>query len=119
MPIGFCEHERFDNLMLILREMRRRARYIVPAAFCAVVVGYFTYHSVQGDKGIHSYLKINREVRDAQEHLKKIQSVRFELEHRVKGLRDTSLDLDLLEERARVVLNLMRDDELLIHFPNN
>tara|TARA_Y100000814_G_C12232059_1_gene368655 strand:- start:218 stop:535 length:318 start_codon:yes stop_codon:yes gene_type:complete len=105
--------------MLILREMRRRARYIVPAAFCAVVVGYFTYHSVQGDKGIHSYLKINREVRDAQEHLKKIQSVRFELEHRVKGLRDTSLDLDLLEERARVVLNLMRDDELLIHFPNN
>ena len=99
--------------------MRRRARYILPAAFCAVVVGYFTYHSVQGEKGIHSYLKINREVRDAQDHLKKMQFVRLELEQRVKGLRDTSLDLDLLEERARIVLNLMRDDELLIHFPKN
>ena len=105
--------------MLILREMRRRARYILPAAFCAVVVGYFTYHSVQGEKGIHSYLKIKREVRDAQDHLKKMQFVRLELEQRVKGLRDTSLDLDLLEERARIVLNLMRDDELLIHFPKN
>ena len=96
--------------MLILREMRRRARYILPAAFCAVVVGYFTSDS---------YLKINREVRDAQDHLKKMQFVRLELEQRVKGLRDTSLDLDLLEERARIVLNLMRDDELLIHFPKN
>ena len=105
--------------MLILLEMRRRARYILPAAFCAVVVGYFTYHSVQGEKGIHSYLKIKREVRDAQDHLKKMQFVRLELEQRVKGLRDSSLDLDLLEERARIVLNLMRDDELLIHFPKN
>ncbi len=104
--------------MSILREMRRRARHILPAAVCAVVVGYFTYHAVQGDKGIHSYLKVNRDVRDAREKLDGIQSVRMELEHRVKGLRDTSLDLDLLEERARIVLNLMRDDELLIHFPN-
>jgi cell division protein FtsB len=105
--------------MSILREMRRRARHILPAALCAVVVGYFTYHSVQGEKGIHSYLKVNRDVRDAREKLGGIQSTRGELELRVKGLRDTSLDLDLLEERARIVLNLMRDDELLIHFPND
>ena len=102
--------------MSILREMRKRARHVLPAALCAVVVGYFTYHAVQGEKGIHSYLKMNRDVRLARTQLDSIQGVKQGLERRVRGLRTTSLDLDLLEERARVVLNLMRDDELLIQF---
>ncbi|MDB3952517.1 septum formation initiator family protein [Alphaproteobacteria bacterium] len=105
--------------MIVLREIRRRARHILPAAICAVVVGYFSYHALQGEKGIHSYLKVKREFRDAHRSLNTVQSFRLELENRVKGLRDTSLDLDLLEERARVVLNLMRDDELLIYFPRD
>jgi cell division protein FtsB len=102
--------------MSILREMRKRARHVLPAALCAVVIGYFTYHAVQGDKGIHSYLKANRDVRLAQIQLDRVQVVKHGLEQRVRSLRNTSLDLDLLEERARVVLNLMRDDELLIQF---
>ena len=105
--------------MIVLREIRRRARHILPAAICAVVVGYFSYHALQGEKGIHSYLKVKREFRDAHRSLNTVQSFRLELENRVKGLRDTGLDLDLLEERARVVLNLMRDDELLIYFPRD
>ena len=108
-----------SSFMIVLREIRRRARHILPAAICAVVVGYFSYHALQGEKGIHSYLKVNHELRGAQEGLNKVHSFRVELENRVKGLRDTSLDLDLLEERARVVLNLMRDDELLIYFPRD
>jgi cell division protein FtsB len=102
--------------MSILREMRKRARHVLPAALCAVVVGYFTYHAVQGEKGIHSFLKVNRDVRLAHTELDSIQAVKQGLEQRVRGLRNTSLDVDLLEERARVVLNLMRDDELLIQF---
>jgi cell division protein FtsB len=59
---------------------------------------------------------VNRDVRLAHTELDSIQAVKQGLEQRVRGLRNTSLDVDLLEERARVVLNLMRDDELLIQF---
>lgn len=99
-----------------MQEMHKRARHILPAAIFAVVIGYFTYHSVQGDKGIHSYLKLNQQLKVVKAELTETQAVKDTLERKVKGLRHTSLDLDLLEERARSVLNLMRDDELLIHF---
>ncbi|MBL25402.1 MAG: septum formation initiator [Rhodospirillaceae bacterium] len=102
--------------MTILQEMQKRARHILPAAIFAMVIGYFTYHTVQGDKGIHSYLKLNQQLRVAQSELAETQDIKETLERKVRGLRHTSLDLDLLEERARSVLNLMRDDELLIHF---
>ena len=48
--------------------------------------------------------KINQEY-DAQ---------REEWEQKVKLLSSTSLDLDLLDERARTVLNMIGDDEFII-----
>ena len=102
--------------MTIMQEMQKRARHILPAAIFAVLIGYFTYHAVQGERGIHSYLKLNQQLKVAKVELSETQAVKDTLERKVKGLRHTSLDLDLLEERARSVLNLMRDDELLIHF---
>ena len=43
---------------------------------------------------------------------------RTRLEHRVQLLRPDSLDPDLLEERARDMLNYGSDDELLILLPD-
>ena len=37
-----------------------------------------------------------------------------ELEEKVKHLSNASLDLDLLEERARIVLNMANDDEFIL-----
>jgi cell division protein FtsB len=39
------------------------------------------------------------------------------IERRVAALRPDSLDLDMLDERARQVLDLVHEDELVIQLP--
>ena len=43
-----------------------------------------------------------------------LQLERAELENRVSRISDHNLDLDLLDERARLVLGLVRPDELIV-----
>ena len=53
----------------------------------------------------------------AQANAAVLNEQKTQLEHRVGLLRPNSLDPDLLEERARVVLNYARDDEMLVLLP--
>ena len=98
----------------IAQELIARARVVLPITDYGH--WYFTYHTIQGDKGIHTYFKLKSRLLAAQTASRN-PLIKNKLELKVKGLRHTSLDLDLLEERAGVALNLMRDDDLLIYFP--
>jgi cell division protein FtsB len=54
---------------------------------------------------------------EAEEARARVAALRVEratLEHRVVRLRPESLDLDLLDERARAVLNLSSPDEIVV-----
>ena len=103
--------------MSMLQELKSRAKVVLPAAIFTMVIGYFTYHTIQGDKGIYSYIKLKHKLALARAALDEIHLGKKALEIKVRGLRHTSLDLDLLEERAGAALNVMRSDELLLHFP--
>jgi cell division protein FtsB len=100
--------------MSILRELRKRARQITLPVLGACVAGYFVYHGVQGDRGIIAWLVLNQQIRDAHAAQDELAAERAALERRVMLLRPDSLDPDLLEERARVMLNLAHVDELVI-----
>jgi len=78
------------------------------------VVLYFAYHAVQGDRGIRSLLDYESRVEKTKLQLAQIKAQRERLEHRVYLLRSDSLDPDLLEERARAVLNFAHPDEIAI-----
>ena len=100
----------------MLQELISRAKVVFPAAIFIMVIGYFMYHSIQGDKGIYSYIKLKHQLTLARAALDKTDLNKKALEIKVRGLRHTSLDLDLLEERAGAALNVMRSDNLLLHF---
>jgi cell division protein FtsB len=100
--------------MSILRELRKRARQITLPVLGACVAGYFVYHGVQGDRGIIAWLVLNQQIRDANAAQDELAAERATLERRVALLKPDSLDPDLLEERARVMLNLAHADELVI-----
>ena len=78
------------------------------------VAGYFAYHAVQGDRGIIAWLVLNQQIREARETQGELAAERATLEQRVGLLQPDSLDPDLLEERARVMLNFAHADELVI-----
>jgi cell division protein FtsB len=101
--------------MIAGQEQRRRFRHIVPSILCACVFSYFAYHATQGERGIVAWWQIGNQLQESQATLAQLTAERKSEEHRVALLRPESLDPDMLEERARVMLNFgQADDRLLI-----
>jgi cell division protein FtsB len=104
--------------MAMFREIRRRARHIAPQVIAACLVGYFVFHAVHGERGLLAYLRLQQELAQAKAVQSELSAQRAEMRHRVSLLRPDSLDPDMLEERARRVLNFARPDEIVILFPD-
>jgi cell division protein FtsB len=100
--------------MAFLHEIRRRARQIAPQAVAACAALYFVYHAVQGERGVLAWVRLQQDLTAVQETREQLVDEREELEQRVSLLRPDSLDPDLLEERARVMLNYTRPDEVVV-----
>ena len=100
--------------MTVLREIRYRARQVIAPVIGACVVGYFVYHSVQGDRGVLSYLRLNNEVKRATITLASVQQQRQDFERKVNLLHPLSLDSDMLEERVRHSLNVANPNDVVI-----
>lgn len=83
-------------------------------AFTFVLFLYFAYHLVYGDQGYFALKGLEEKLLVAEEkHVEKMEQ-RTALENRVKLLRPDSLDLDLLDERARIVLGFVRPNDKVI-----
>lgn len=97
-----------------MNEIRRRLRYAVAPLVGMGAVVYFSYHIVQGDRGLIAWVHLKNEIVKAEETLAEIRAQKEGLEGRVSLLRPDSLDPDMLEERARVMLNMGHPDERII-----
>ena len=105
--------------MQVSREFSRRLKSLAAQLLGACVAGYFIYHAVQGDRGILAWLRVNQQLEAAQVELTKSGTDRAALEQRVALLNNSSLDLDMLEERARIMLNFSDPDDVVIFLPSN
>ena len=72
---------------------------------------YFSYHLVQGERSYLRYISLTQSVQTMEQQAAKLKSEREELESRVAMMRPGSINRDLLEERARVVLGFRRAGE--------
>ena len=80
-----------------------------------VLVGlYFAYAAVQGPSGILRRIQIQAETEDLREARDLLQADVTRMQNLTRRLSDDYLDLDLLDERAREVLGLLRADEILL-----
>jgi len=100
--------------MAVLDEIRIRARSALWPIIGALLLAYFSYHMVQGDHGLLSLLQLRVKVEQAQTLHASLQSERSQLDARVALLRPDNLDPDMLEERARVMLNFAHPNEIVI-----
>ena len=80
----------------------------------AFLVAYFGYFALHGDRGLVALAHLQSQIEQGNASLEKLKAERASLERRVKGLRPDSLDLDILEERARILLNYAHPDDLVI-----
>lgn len=100
--------------MLVIDEIRRRGRAIVGPVLAISLVGYFAYHLFAGDRGLIAWVQLSDRLRDSEATLAALDTEKQTLDHRVSLLRPDHLDRDMLDERARAVLNLAGPDEVVI-----
>lgn len=81
------------------------------------VMGYFGYHVIIGNHGLLSRWRLTDEVSQLELKLKTLQQRRGALEHKVSLVRPESLDPDMLDERARIILNLAHPNDITILRP--
>ena len=83
----------------------------------ACIVGYFLYHTVQGDRGWLAMVQLKSQVKAAEENLAKLQKEEKDLAHRVQLLRANNLDPDLLDEQARATMDYSKPNEIIVLTP--
>ena len=89
-----------NTLNDILEKVKKSGLMIVLGVFSF----YFAINAIKGD----------RKVEAAQAERERYAAIKKDLEHKVAMLSERSLDLDYLEERARIVLNMVSDGEYVI-----
>jgi len=87
------------------------------AVFAAVLIammGYLTFAALQGEHGLFRLFQIEAQETRLEAELAELKSERILIANKTRGLSEETLDLDLLDERARSVLGLARADEILV-----
>ena len=100
--------------MGILRELRQRARSFAGPLAVACAIGYLGYHAIQGDRGLLTWLQLSYQAEKARTTLAVSRAEEIRLARRVTLLRADGLDPDMLDERARAVLNLAHPDDVVV-----
>jgi cell division protein FtsB len=103
--------------MIVLRELKRRAHFVLGPVIGIALTGYFFYNLVEGDHGLIRWLSLTGEIRAANARLESLRAQREALDLRVSDLKPDHLDPDLLDERVRATLNLVAPDEIVILQP--
>jgi len=98
------------------QHMLRPRQILVPLIF-AMMFGYFGYHLVNGDRGLLAMAHLQRETMVADQNLAEAETTRKIWERRVAALRNQSLDPDMLDERARILLNFSRKEDIIVFTP--
>ena len=99
----------------------RRRRSILTAlalyVLAALFIGYFAVNAFTGDHGLRAQQDLDQQTAAMKLELERLKAERTDWERRVALLRPDQLDPDMLEERARALLDAAdpRDATLLLN----
>ncbi len=100
--------------MAFSEEFAQRAKDIAAPLIATCLVVYIGFHAIQGERGLVTWLQLSQQIEQTQAALALSRGDERKLAHRVALMRGNGLDPDLLDERARYVLNLAHPDDLII-----
>lgn len=78
------------------------------------LIAYFCYHAVQGELGLLSYVRLERQKSSLEAEAVAVSAQRAALEHRVRLMAPDKVDPDLLDELSRYELGFAHPDEIVI-----
>ena len=102
---------------MLLSQIKSNLFALAMPFFGCLFVVYLGYHGLYGDNGLLRYFQLKQQMERYEYELALLKQERELLIHRTQGLERTSLDLDLIEERAREVLGYAHPDDYVIFYP--
>ncbi|NJL50486.1 MAG: septum formation initiator family protein [Blastochloris sp.] len=100
--------------MVVRPLVRRILSILLLYSVTAAGVAYFAFHGWNGDHGLQAKRGFEIEMARLREDLAKVRAERAAMEKRVALLRPQSLDPDMLDERARALLNWAHPNDLVL-----
>ena len=93
--------------------MQKKRNYsnVTTTVFLVLLITYFSFHVMSGERGLLAMAQLSNKVKDAREELDLVRAERLKLEHKVKLLSPNSLDLDMLDEQSRKILGYAKPKE--------
>ncbi|MDR1910437.1 MAG: septum formation initiator family protein [Holosporales bacterium] len=96
--------------------MWERFSKFITSLLAIVCVGYFTYHLIQGDRGLLAWIQLEKKRAEATRYLAEIKEKNHAHCRKILHLQNRSLDLDLLGEQA-YFLGLAHPGDIIILTP--
>jgi cell division protein FtsB len=97
---------------------RRRFRTVVNAlalyTIAALLIGYFGINAYTGNHGLRAKQDLDQQITQLSDELAALRAERVNWERRVSLLQPESIDADMLDERARALLNYVDPRELTL-----
>ena len=97
---------------------RKRLRAVLNAlalyTIAALVICYFSFNAYSGNRGLRARQDLDQQIMELSAELEALKAERAAWERRVSLLRPESIDPDMLDERARVLLNYADPRELTL-----
>jgi len=97
--------------------MAKRGAGVVSLGLGAAIL-YLGAHAVTGRQGLVAYVDLQAQERVLEQRVASLDEERAVLEARAARLRPETLDLDYLDERARITLAAGDSDELVFALDN-
>ena len=84
--------------------------YVVAALF----IGYFGVNAYTGKNGINARQELDQQIADLASEVERVKAERVRWERRIALLKADRIDPDMLDERARQILNYLDPHEVTI-----
>jgi cell division protein FtsB len=97
---------------------RKRLRSILTAlglyALAALLIGYFGVNAFSGNHGLKAKQDLDQQIASLSSELAQLQLERKQWERRIALLKSRGLDPDMLDERARALLDYVHPNDLTL-----
>lgn len=100
--------------MALGRLLQRGVKAVLPPAVFLSLVAYFLWNATQGERGLQAYALRQEQLKQVQGELDRTLAEQKLWERRVTALRSQRLDPDMLDERARAMLNVADPADIVV-----
>lgn len=105
--------------MSLMVSVKRKLRQAILPCVLMSVTAYFIWQAQQGNRGLNAWDQRTGDLAAARAELARAEADLKLWDRRVQAMRNSPIDRDTLDERARAVRDLTEPADIVILYPQN